>query len=267
VHVTAWDEALDRLNIKEITASIPGAGWSEADPGAAIADWPKKNLTPILETEGVGKFYVWGNSLSTQYALAMAQEYGPKRVLRLGLRSPFVPCPLSAEAKLGDGQPRCMPTSAQLANGACLVWLWKKMWTSSMGYMAYGADQINPKLHSEYPEIAEFSKENVKRAFFFGHYGMLGALLISAPDTTLAPGIDLKNLQHTGDRVIIWYGDDDGDVPPSHSKYVVELLKPKEVRVFNGHGHEGACAIEMEKFYELLVKPVEKTAADPSLGA
>jgi pimeloyl-ACP methyl ester carboxylesterase len=99
--VVEWCEA---HNVKIISPSYPGFGYSEVRPGWTIGEWPKSDLEPILEQEGVtDSFLVTGTSFGTPHAQAVAVYFG-ERVKVLGLRVPYVGRHVSEDVGLPLGQ-------------------------------------------------------------------------------------------------------------------------------------------------------------------
>ena len=57
-----------------------------------------------------------------------------------------------------------------------------------------------------------------------------------------------------GDRISVWYCEDDDDVPPAHTKWLAEeCLKAKKTRIVNGYGHDGACSLFMSDWYKEML--------------
>jgi hypothetical protein len=108
-----WEKALLEMNIKYIDITLPGLGLSQINTGLRHHLWPATDVEPVLgllAAERIGdsaKLYIWGQSAGTQYmyAMSMAQYFGPERVLKLGLRAPYVPKHVSQQEMMRDGQP------------------------------------------------------------------------------------------------------------------------------------------------------------------
>lgn len=91
----SWTAAYGSLNVRMINVSLPGLGLSSLHPGRKVADWPRTDLEPMLDAEGVEDFHVYGVSYGTIHAMAVAQHHGPDRVRTMGLRVPYFGLPLS----------------------------------------------------------------------------------------------------------------------------------------------------------------------------
>ena len=98
---------------------------SQAQPGRKIQDWPKTDVEPVLAKEGLSqtdKFSVFGVSMGTIHAMAMAQYFGPQgRIRSIGIRAPFVPLCVSKKHQLPNGQPS-FPTTEALQRGSFYAW-------------------------------------------------------------------------------------------------------------------------------------------------
>ncbi len=66
------------------------------------------------------------------------------------------------------------------------------------------------------------------------------------------PGLDPRNIELSGDRVVVWYAADDGDCPPSHGEWLAKHFHAK-TRVFDGYGHIGGAFIDHHEFIEELM--------------
>ena len=66
------------------------------------------------------------------------------------------------------------------------------------------------------------------------------------------PGLDPRNVELSGDRVVVWYAADDEDTPPSHGEWLAKHYKAN-TRVFEGYGHFGGASIDHPQFLAELV--------------
>ena len=262
----AWTEAYESLNVRMINVSLPGLGMSSLHPGRKVAEWPRTDLDPILEAEGVRDFDVYGVSYGTIHAMAVAQHYGPGRVRMMGLRVPYFGLPLSGELGLPDGQIR-LPVTEDVERNTLEVRRWRAGFGRSMGLpfdagdedleppeafkaqmeaMAEPAARSYAAMNRDYPE----ELEAVTR-----HAIPLDALMyMMARDVALdLPGLDPRNVELSGDRVVVWYAADDEDCPPSHGKWLAEHFGAR-TRVFDGYGHIGGAVIDHAGFLEELTR-------------
>lgn len=263
--VASWTAAYEALNIRMINVSLPGLGCSSLHPGRKVADWPATDLDPILQVEGVENFVVYGISYGTIHAMAVAQHYGPARVLAMGLRVPYFGLPLSNELGLSDGQPR-YPTTEAVRKNTLEAQKWHFAMSESMGLAQDAADveldypeelkalqaataepaaRSYAALKRDYPEEAESMGSNT--------IDVNAVLYMMAKDVALdLPGLEPRDIELSGDRVVVWYADDDEDCPPSHGAWLAEHFRAK-TRVFDGYGHIGGAVIDHAKFIEELM--------------
>ena len=263
----AWTEAYESLNVRMINVSLPGLGMSSLHPGRRVAEWPGTDLDPILQEEGVGEFHVYGVSYGTIHAMAVAQHYGPGRVRTMGLRVPYFGLPLSGELGLPDGQPRLPPTE-EVERNTLEVRRWRAGFGRSMGVPPDEGDQdLEPPeaftalqeamaepgarsyaaMSRDYPEELEALARNT--------IPVHALMYMMARDVALdLPGLDPRNVELSGDRVVVWYAADDEDCPPSHGKWLAEHFRAR-TRVFEGYGHIGGALIDHPAFLAELTRP------------
>ena len=257
-------QAYESLNVRMINVSLPGLGMSSLHPGRKVAEWPQTDLDPILEAEDVRDFHVYGVSYGTIHAMAVAQHCGPGRVRTMGLRVPYFGLPLSGELGLPDGQPR-LPVTEEVERNTLDVRRWRVGFGRTMGLPADEGDE-----NLEPPEVfaaqLEAMAEPAARSYaamsrdYPEELEVLGRSTISldammymmARDVALdLPGLDPRNVELAGDRVVVWYAADDEDCPPSHGKWLAEHFGAK-TRVFEGYGHIGGAMIDHAGFIREL---------------
>eukprot|EP00966_Prymnesium_polylepis_P200509 4646192-Prymnesium_polylepis.1 len=116
------------------------------------------------------------------------------------------------------------------------------------------------------PEEMRYLLAMAHRALYDGHYGALASLYVTARDVTIdAPGVDVRAVRLGGDRVVVWYGEDDAFVPPSHGAWLAQHFGA-QVRMLNGYGHAGATVIDMAQFLEVLIGPAPETYYEDMYG-
>lgn len=256
----SWTGAYESLNVRTINVSLPGLGLSSLHPGRRVADWPNTDLDPILETEGVGDFHVYGVSYGTIHAMAVAQHYGPARVRTMGLRVPYFGLPLSEELGLPDGQPR-LPVTEEVERNTLEVRQWRVAFGRSMGLpVEEGDEDLEPPeaFAAQLEAIAEPAARSYVamrrdypeelKAFERNTIPLDAMMYMMARDVALdLPGLDPRNVALSGDRVVVWYAADDEDCPPSHGKWLAEHFGAR-TRVFEGYGHIGGALIDHAGF-------------------
>ena len=103
-----------------------------------------------------------------------------------------------------------------------------------------------------------FADRVIARGLFHGYYGLEAMLYFSAQDILLdLPDLKVRGLANRGfkgkEKVLIWYGQDDEESPPSHGKWMAMHFEA-ECRILNGFKHIGASAVQdHETFLERLV--------------
>ena len=263
---TSWTGAYNSLNVRMINVSLPGLGMSSLHPGRRVAEWPKTDLDAILEAEAVEDFHVYGVSYGTIHAMAVAQHYGPGRVRTMGLRVPYFGLPLSEELGLPEGQPR-LPVTEEVERNTlevrrCRVGFGRAMglpvdegdedleppeaFAAQLGAMAEPAARSYAAMSRDYPEeLKTFERNTIP----------LDAMMyMMARDVALdLPGLDPRNVELSGDRVVVWYAADDEDCPPSHGKWLAEHFGAR-TRVFDGYGHIGGALIDHAGFLKELTR-------------
>jgi len=260
--VAEWCEA---HNVKIISPSYPGFGHSEVRPGWTIGEWPKSDLEPILEQEGVtDSFMVTGTSFGTPHAQAMAVYFG-ERVKVLGLRVPYVGRHVSEDVGLPLGQAN-MRYDSKSCNTNLIGHVIGKAFMSTVSDPASFFDEpsgasraliscLQPKaleqikkLNNEHEDAMQCLKYDVNRGVVVSGQGWL---YMCATDTLLDHKFDVRDIKQnkTNIPVIVWYAEDDEDCPPSHGAWLVEEFEGKS-RLFSGLGHVGAAFVDHVKFLD-----------------
>lgn len=262
----SWAAAYESLNVRMLNVSLPGLGMSSLHPGRRVADWPKTDLDPILHAEGVRDFHVYGISYGTIHAMAVAQHYGPGRVRTMGLRVPYFGLPLSEELGLPDGQPR-LPVTEEVERNTLEVRRWRVGFGQGMGLPVDEGDEgleppeaftalqeamAEPGARS-YAAMGRDYPEELK-ALTRNTIPVNALMYMMARDVALdLPGLDPRNVELSGDRVVVWYAADDEDCPPSHGKWLSEHFGAR-TRVFAGYGHIGGALIDHAGFLKELTR-------------
>jgi pimeloyl-ACP methyl ester carboxylesterase len=249
--------------IKAITVSIPGLGHSSFHPGHQISQWPVTDLAPILEKENItGSFLVWGLSLGTLYAMAMAQHFGD-RVQALGLRVPYLPLLVSQEAGLVNGQPS-FPTTSELCKNTFTVKVYRFFLNRLSGVMEPGPwtrwcmkkGFLGTNMRTMACFLDDYPAESMYLQRLMKHFGPESMLYAMAKDVALdCPGLDPRQILLPCSKIVVWYATDDADCPPSHGKWLVDIGFPAcRSRTFTGYGHVGGAFLEMKDFFAELME-------------
>ena len=89
--MTGMLKAMKDLKIRGISISLPGHGFSSNHPSRQIGNWPREDVRPVFEQEGIhSAFMVEGMSFGSSHAMAVMHEF-PDRVTRAHLLVPYLP--------------------------------------------------------------------------------------------------------------------------------------------------------------------------------
>jgi len=284
------EPVLLRLNIRYFDISFPGLGLSQIDTGLHHHLWPKTDVEPVLAAEGISedtKLYVWGQSAGTQYAMAMAQHFGAERVVKLGLRAPYMPKPLSQELMLPVGQPticslkdleppgtcngRCLACTMSCSYGIMACWA-RYCWSCVRPAAAVEDKMGQTKAQMQHKGLMFFKKLMKPHDYQGGLYFMAKEVLLNDAEANQDKGLDVRKLKDNGfvgpDKVLVWWAEDDTDTGPVHPPWLVEHLKAEERKFTKPCGHDGATEWYHEQFLEALVRdgsPAQPSAVDVCL--
>ena len=187
------------LNVREISVSLPGFGWSTIQPGRQVENWPHDDLEPILQAEGVDKFVVYGASLGTIHSLSVAAYFGPERVERFGLRAPLVTTKMTKE--LGLPHHSCplgpLVTNKDLEDGTLYAYYIRAC------YYLVSLLPVEKMLAPEFGLYVTKQKE-LRGSLFTGYYREL-SMTYEMSAELLGSGFDARDIKVKGpDKVIIW---------------------------------------------------------------
>jgi len=259
---------LKDLNIRAIAPSLPGAGLTSAIPGRKIADWPKTDLAPILQQEGVDRFMVAGTSEGAAHSLAAGHHFG-KRVDAMGVYCTWLPNPIIEECNLPrqpDEPPQWL-TTAWMQNsccGACLFPLFGHMMTPEkmLSGMVEGLDvEINnPENNIDFGDAAwkQAMAEGAARTLKHSYQGQMWSM---AHEVMWADwGFDPRNIEVP--RVVVAYMQGDKTCPPEHGDWLASHFEANcpgttVVRVTSKGSHMGVVSfLHSGELTEKLAHPM-----------
>ena len=239
--------ALKELNVRGIAISVPGHGYSSPQINRHIGNWPRDDVDPVLQAEGVtGTFWVEGTSYGSSHAMAVAHHFG-ERVEKLYLHVPYLPVEIRKEKgwKLygEDDALKCQPewvTSICSCRLFCCINFFCCCQKNCPGMfydenekkVTQGLKELG--LPDQYPVVAR----DVQRSAVTGPYGTIHNSLL--PTTGMNWGFDPRDIKTK--KIIISYGEDDKQSPGEHGKFLADYFTEKEdvvckVNVGKGMGH------------------------------
>eukprot|EP00536_Pseudo-nitzschia_multiseries_P005199 jgi/Psemu1/303171/fgenesh1_kg.95_\ len=252
--VPSWVGAVESLDLRVVSVSVPGFGYSSIQPGRKINDWPVTDLLPVLKREKVEKFMVTGTSFGTCHALATARVFANATTttttttannndnksendfgvscIGMGLRVPYLgseSCKqLDLENHISVGY-----TSVS-ANTSLIGTITARLFTSFASkpgdafekpgpLMRAFVNLLNPGaldklelLMSEYPDFMNTCRVEMDRSVV---HSTQGILYNYATDTLIDHGFLVTDIR-ADLPVVVWYADDDEDCPPSHGRWI-----------------------------------------------
>lgn len=240
-------KALKQYNVKAISISVPGHGYSSTQINRTIGNWPKDDVEPVLNAEGItGNFWVEGTSYGTSHAMAVAHYFG-ERVEKLHLHVPYLPIEIRKEKgwKLygADDAMKCQPDWVKSICScrafcciSCVCCCHKRC--PGMFYDENGKKVSDGLKALNLPDHYSVEAKDVDRSAALGPYGTIHNSLI--PTTSTNWGFDPREIQTK--KVIISYGEDDQQSPAEHGKFLADFFTDKndvvcKVNVGKGMGH------------------------------
>lgn len=226
-------DILTRLNIRFISVDRPGNGLSDFQANRRLMDWAKDiaQLADYLEVE---QFYVAGHSAGGPHALACAHQL-PKRVIAGAAVSSVAPM---SRPNAYKGMPILNQVLARSARHFPMIlmlirWMMRKM---MMGDFEKASRQLMSSLPDTdkailyNPQRVELFVRAVREGFRSGSKGV-------AQDDILINrewGFDLAEIKQ---RIDIWHGEADVNVPIGAARYLRDKLPHARATFLPGEGH------------------------------
>lgn len=216
------DEFIEGHNLKVIAVSMPGCGYSDAQMGRKIVNWPKDDLEPILAKEGVDKFIITGTSYGTAHALAAGVHFEAKKCLGVGISAGYVPYDVCIENGV---TPNVVIPRLWFYNSIIGAWIYTLI------------DLIFPLLcnGTRYiPESKAFFNEGDEEIFDIlledmtrsGIRGRAQHLYDIALDVSNIFGFDPQDVQTK--NMSVWYASDDSQIPEDNGKWLCDIFRAKK---------------------------------------
>lgn len=213
------EHVLVELNVVAISPSYPGHGGSDGLPFRRIADWPKDNLGPILEAEGVDQFFVQGASYGTAHAMATASYFGPEKCVALGLNVPYLPEPICREFGFTTDadfvlSEKLLKKPYVMLPVLSLLHMFSPLFKSALAAVSEG-----PAFSKESPAVLMALQADIGRTFLRGAYGQVYEMLNGDTNKRWQ---DPRTIQTK--YTCVCYAEDDTQCPPAHGKWLAEIF-------------------------------------------
>jgi hypothetical protein len=184
--------ALNELNVKGISISLPGVGFTSQNYGANLSYFAKYDVGAVLEAEGVSKMMVEGMSNGSIVAMCVAY-YHLDKLEGLHLMVPFISTKVAAEENLPNplddylpGQAKCCgPGSTALLTccpGSCIFCCMSCL--SSCCSCSSEAKQ-HPDISKELPDLGKITCADIKRSYSHYRASMCLSQVASFPQNDL----------------------------------------------------------------------------------
>ena len=164
------NQVLRDLHIKGLAVTVPGFGFSSPQYDRKIGNWPKDDLAPVLEVEGVtGNFMVEGTSYGTSHAMAVMHHFGD-RVEKGHLHVPYLPLEMRKELgwKLYGEDDQCKCTPKWATSSPC-SWYVSCGCSCCMSCFSCCSGCFVDKNQTEYekqvPGLIKMSQDDIKRSY------------------------------------------------------------------------------------------------------
>ena len=221
--------------VRLVSWTRPGYAGSDPQPGRSVADFAA-DATTIADALGVDRFAVWGVSGGGPHALACAALLG-ERVAAAASLAGVAPFDADALDWLeGMGEDNLEEFGAVLEGREALEPLLRAHAAAFETVTGDGIREQWATLLSEADaevataELADFLVADIRTALASGVEGWVEDDL-----AFVAPwGFDLGALAVP---VLVWQGEQDRFVPPSHGRWLAERIPGAEVRLTEEDGH------------------------------
>ncbi len=221
-------------NARIIAADRPGCGESDAQPDRKIGDWAD-DVELLANHLGLERFAVLGVSGGAPFALACACRI-PGRILRCALVGPLGPIYLESLLDGLDWRTRLNFSAAHRTSlwseflfGPLTACFWS-LYPQTLDSMRMATASVADLRELASPEIRRTLNQAVHDAMRDGARGARQELLLYTSDWMLPlDGIELET--H------LWHGEDDGTVPPSHSRWYAANLPNTHAHFLANEGH------------------------------
>jgi len=223
-------EKLAELNVKGISISLPGVGFSSLNYDANMYNFCANDVAAVLDAEGVNKFMVEGTSNGTMIAMGVAHAH-TDRLTHMYLNAPWFNKEVAAEEtphiNITDFY---LPCQDQCVTSTNLRSMCPGCWLHCCVNCVYccctsmlSECDVHKEDKLEMPSLGKLQYEDSTRAF--KHHGA-GACLAQV-FAGKSPGVDIRELAtkfHGKDKVLITWAVNDRSAPPDHSRVLIKLF-------------------------------------------
>lgn len=225
-------QAADDLGVRVVVPDRPGMGQSDFQRARRIEHWPS-DVAHLATALGLERFAVLGVSGGAPYALACAVHL-PDRVTSVGLVSAVAPFDAPGTFAALKGPARAM---YQLARHA--PWLLRGL-LLLMRRAAGSSSAASGRMAASFPEA---DQRVLQRSEVRAHFGnvfreaMRQGTRGAARDMELIAhpwGFDLAGVRVP---VLLWQGEQDGNVPAAHGRYLIDALPNCRGTVYADEAH------------------------------
>eukprot|EP00931_Biecheleriopsis_adriatica_P000044 TRINITY_DN100056_c0_g1_i1.p1 TRINITY_DN100056_c0_g1~~TRINITY_DN100056_c0_g1_i1.p1 ORF type:complete len:392 (-),score=59.87 TRINITY_DN100056_c0_g1_i1:135-1310(-) len=233
-HVKELGIGLAKNNVKGISISLPGVGYTSQNYGANLLNFATHDVGAVLDAEGrPAKIMVEGMSNGSIVAMSVAYAHLDK-LESLHLMVPFISTKIATEEKLpnplDDYLPcqanQCGPNSKGLETccPGCLLFCCTSCCCQCMFCTnCSGKMDQHPDHDKALPDLAKETFIDTKRSFVHSSAGMCR----SQTFTGLSPGFDIRDLAarfHGKDKVLVSFASNDKSAKPDHARYLIQLF-------------------------------------------
>jgi pimeloyl-ACP methyl ester carboxylesterase len=222
-----------RLGLRIVAPDRPGLGFSDFQPGRAIAEWPA-DVVELAAQLGIERFAVVGASAGAPYALACAWKV-PEHLTATVLAGPALSVSMTETAPDTPALQRVLSRSAVWA-----PWTIRPVMTLLGQVSQRSPEQALVRMKEsageadrpafDRPEIRAMLTHSMAETFRSGPRGAAHDLRLVTNDWHLPFG-------EVSVPVEVWHGDTDLDVTPGSVRRLVDALPAGRLNVVPGGGH------------------------------
>eukprot|EP00946_MAST-07B_sp_MAST-7B-sp1_P000196 g196.t1 len=256
-HIAPVQNKLVELNVKGISVSVPGFGYSSPNVGRRMGAWASTDLEPVLEAEGVsGEFMIEGSSYGTSHVMG-ALHYFKDRITAGHLHVPYLPLEMRREKgwKLygeDDGM-KCSVAWTKSCRSGYAFCCCSCMVCCTNNCPGCFDDADTKKAEQILPGYTKILHRDLQRSAYFGAYGWIHNAIV--PTTGENWGFDPRDIRTK--KIIVSWAKKDVNAPAEHGKFLASHFDGlPDVEVIVNVGEEGHSSFTKEmltgKFVEQL---------------